>query len=171
MTSPKPARATKRRKPREAQIAGWRETVVLPELGIGPLVAKLDTGARSAALHAANIKVYRSDDGERVQFEAFVDNARAHARKCDLPVHATRKVKNTGGAVEERIVVRSVIELGRETWQADITLTDRSDMGVPMLLGRATIKRRFLVHPSKTYLLTRSHGKPKAGAWKGDERV
>ncbi len=151
----------RRRKAPVYKTAGWRETVSLPQLEIGPVVAKLDTGARSAALHAANIKVYQSQDGQRVRFDAFIDETRAHAKPCDLPVLAMRKVKNTGGNVEERVVVRSEIRLGEECWQADITLTDRSDMGVPMLLGRSTIKRRFLVHPSRTYLLSESGRKKK----------
>jgi hypothetical protein len=159
MTENRPVRKKKVRKRHEPAIAGWRESVTLPDLGIGPLVAKLDTGARSAALHAANINIYETDDGQRVRFDAFIDNTRAHARSCDLPVHATRNVKNTGGGVEQRIVVTSMIELGNEKWQTEITLTDRSDMGVPMLLGRKTIKRRFLVHPSRTYLLTSLPGK------------
>ena len=151
----KKRRVRRRRKP-VLKTAGWRETVSLPELAIGPLIAKLDTGARSAALHAANITVYQSQDGQRVRFDAFIDEAKSHARPCDLPVFAKRKVKNTSGSVEERVVVRAHIKLGEDCWEADITLTNRSDMGVPMLLGRSTIKRRYLVHPSRTYLLSES---------------
>ncbi len=151
--SVKPVKRRARRR-REPTVAGWREVVFLPDMNLGPVVAKLDTGARSAALHAINIRTYDTEDGQRVRFDAFIDNTKAHVQPCDLPVQARRKVKNTGGVAEERIVVRSRLKMGKLSWLVDITLTDRSDMGVPMLLGRSTIKRRFLVHPSKMYLVT-----------------
>lgn len=154
MTDTRPAKRRGKAATRNLIVAGWREVVFLPDMALGPLVAKLDTGARSAALHAINIDVYDTADGQRVRFDAFIDNTRAHVQPCDLPVLTRRMVKNTGGVASERIVVRSRITLGAQSWIADISLTDRSDMGVPMLLGRATIKRRFLVHPSKTYVLT-----------------
>ncbi|MDH3741969.1 MAG: RimK/LysX family protein [Hyphomicrobiales bacterium] len=135
-------------------VAGWRELVHLPDLGIGPIIAKLDTGARTAALHAQNLEVYRSEGGERIRFDAFVDDAVSHAKRCDLPLAGTRKVKNTGGGVEERALVKTRVALGGKVWTVEITLTDRAEMGVPMLLGRATMKRRLVVHPSKTFLLS-----------------
>ena len=145
--SKKPAR-------RSPLVSGWRELVHLPDLGIGPIIAKLDTGARTAALHAKNIEIYQSDDGERIRFDAFVDDAVSHAKRCDLPLVGMRRVKNTGGSVENRAVVKTRIKLGRRIWTTEVTLTDRAEMGVPMLLGRATMKRRVVVHPGKSFVLT-----------------
>lgn len=144
----------KKSKTRSPHVSGWRELVHLPDLGIGPIVAKLDTGARTAALHAVNIKIYQSDEGERIRFDAFIDDAVSHARSCDLPLAGMRRIKNTGGGVEERAVISTRIKLGKRTWTAEITLTDRAEMGVPMLLGRATMKRRLVVHPGKSFVLT-----------------
>lgn len=135
-------------------IAGWRELVHLPDLGIGPIIAKLDTGARTAALHAENLEIYQSDEGERIRFDAFVDDAVSHAKRCDLPLAGKRRIKNTGGSVEERALIKTRLSLGGKIWTVEITLTDRAEMGVPMLLGRATMRRRLVVHPSKTFVLS-----------------
>lgn len=148
----KPARKGKTKK--RYVLSGWRELVHLPELGIGPIIAKLDTGAKSAALHADNIEIYQSAEGERVRFDAFVDDSADNARRCDLPLRSMRRVKNTGGQVENRAVVSTRIAVGEHNWIAEITLTDRTEMGVPMLLGRATIKKRLVVHPGKTFIVT-----------------
>jgi hypothetical protein len=159
MTS-KPGRKPRKRKSknRSVAIAGWREYVALPALGIGPLVAKLDTGARSAALHAENIRLYEKDGGYRIRFDVPIDAGGNHVKTCDLPVSAERRVKNTGGRSELRQVVETELVLGETMWQAQITLTDRADMGVPMLLGRNTIKGRFLVHPGRSFVLSRDTG-------------
>lgn len=140
------------------EIAGWREYVALPQLGIGPLVAKLDTGARSAALHAENIEIYEKDGQNRIRFDVPIDSDTRQVKTCDLRLHAERFVKNTGGAKELRRVVETDVSLGGQVWQAQITLTNRTDMGVPMLLGRATIKGRFLVHPGRSFVLSRGIG-------------
>jgi hypothetical protein len=151
---------SKRRRsvPKGREIAGWREYVALPQLGIGPLVAKLDTGARSAALHAENIQIYEQDGHHRIRFDVPVSTDNRQVKTCDLRLHAERLVKNPGGAKELRRVVETEMSLGGQVWLAQITLTNRTDMGVPMLLGRATIKGRFLVHPGRSFMLSRSMG-------------
>ena len=140
---------------REPVVAGWRELVHLPDLGIGPIVAKLDTGARTAALHAEDIEVYATPEGDRVRFRAFVDDQESHAIDCDLPLAGTRRVKNTGGKAENRFTVKTPLRLGERTWTVEISLTDRAEMGVPMLLGRATMRtKRIVVHSGRGFLLS-----------------
>ncbi len=148
--------ARRKRSRRPPTLCGWREMVHLPDLEIGPIIAKLDTGARSAALHAENVQIYQTTDGKRVRFDAFVDDSANNARRCDLPLNGMRRVKNTGGGVENRVVVKTRISLGDDAWIAEITLTDRAEMGVPMLLGRATMNKRLVVHPGRTFVLTAS---------------
>ncbi len=126
-------------------LIGWREHVHLPKLGLGPLVAKIDTGARSAALHAENIVV----KGTHVHFSIPGDDQHHH---FVLPCKGQRRVKSTSGHSEMRAVVETLIIIGRLSIPAEITLTDRADMGVPMLLGRATIRGKFIVHPGRTFL-------------------
>ncbi len=130
-------------------LLGWKEYVAFPRLGLGPLVAKIDTGARTAALHADEIHV----SGRRVRFSIRDDHGRLHWYRA--PLAGYKRVKSSNGISQLRPVIRATIELGGKSLKAEITLTDRTDMGVPMLLGRATINGHFIVHPGKTFLLSR----------------
>ena len=146
-----------RTKPAEAKapaLIGWRERVRLPEIGIGPIIAKIDTGARSAALHAEDIHV----SGHRVRFRVPV-NGRVHY--CELAVKGQRRVKSTSGHSEMRVVVETDVKIGAQKFIVEVTLTDRADMGVPMLLGRASIRGRFAVHPGRSFIISRKKRKPK----------
>ena len=135
-------------------LIGWRERVVLPKLGLGPLIAKVDTGARSAALHAEDIIIR----GSHVRFAIPNDGRKHH---YELPIKGQRRVKSTSGHSEMRAVVETEIAIGLVKFTAEITLTDRADMGVPMLLGRATIRGKFIVHPGRSYLISRTKRKSK----------
>jgi hypothetical protein len=130
-------------------LVGWKEHVRFPKLRLGPIVAKIDTGARTAALHADVIEV----SGRRVRFVIIDDEGRKRIYRAPLVGH--KRVKSSNGATEVRAVIRATLELGGKSIKAEITLTDRTDMGVPMLLGRATIKGHFVVNPAKTFLLSR----------------
>ena len=115
-----------------------------PRLKLGPLVAKIDTGARTSALHADEIEIA----GRRVRFTIG-------RKKFAAPLVGHKIVKSSNGISETRAVIRATLQLGTTTMKTEITLSDRSDMDVPMLLGRNTIKGLFVVHPGKTFLLTR----------------
>ncbi len=147
--------------PAPPRIMGWREYIRLPGLGLGPIVAKVDTGARTAALHALSVALLADDDGDRVRFNAVVDETRQITRVCSLPLHGVKRVKNPGGAVEDRYVIETEIEVGPYRWLGLFTLTDRADMGFPILIGRSTIKGRFLVNPSRSFLF--GHPSPRQG--------
>ena len=131
----------------EPVIIGWREKVSLPQLGVGTFAAKIDTGARSAALHATNIE----RDDHHVTFVLPLPKRHHH---CRLPLKGMRRVKSSNGQIETRAVVETDVKIGKTTLRIDITLTDRTDMGVAMLLGRASLGPDFLVHPTKTNLLS-----------------
>lgn len=133
-------------------LIGWREQVHLPKLGVGPIIAKIDTGARSAALHAEDILV----QGHRVRFLVPVNGRNHH---CELPVHGRRRVRSSSGHSEVRVVVETDIAIGKLKYPIEITLTDRTDMGVPMLLGRAAIRGKFFVHPGRSFLISRKKRK------------
>ena len=134
-------------------VIGWRERVSLPALGVGPFPAKIDTGARSAALHATTI---REEDRD----VTFVLPIRGRNHHCRLPLKGLRRVKSSSGHAETRAVVETLVKIGRHLLTIEVTLTDRADMGVPMLLGRASIGHGFLVNPSKTNLLSARKRKP-----------
>jgi hypothetical protein len=129
-------------------LVGWKEHVRLPKLKLGPLVAKVDTGARTASLHADEIEI----KGRRVYF-GMMDNG--HMRRFKAALAGTKRVKSSNGMSEIRPLIRVTIAIGGQQFRADVTLTDRTDMGVAMLLGRATITGRFLVNPARTFLLDR----------------
>jgi hypothetical protein len=136
---------------------GWREYVRLPDLGIRRVMAKVDTGARTAALHAVNIAILGATDGgdgRCVQFDAVIDEDSQSVRRCLLPLHGVKRVKNSSGVTEERCVVETELEIGGRRWPVLVTLADRGDMGVPMLIGRSAIKGRFVVDPGQSFLLS-----------------
>lgn len=126
----------------------------MPKLGLGPLIAKIDTGARTAALHAEDIIIR----GSHVRFAIPTDGRMHH---YELPIKGQRRVKSTSGHSEMRAVVETDIAIGGTKFTAEITLTDRTDMGVPMLLGRATIRGKFIVNPGSSFLISRSKRKQK----------
>jgi hypothetical protein len=125
-------------------LIGWKEHVRFPKLKLGPLVAKIDTGARSAALHADEIEV----SGKRVLFLIG-------RKRCAAPLSGFKRVKSSNGISEVRPVVRVTVQLGEREFKLDMSLTKRSDMGVPMLLGRSSIRGKFLVHPARSFLLSK----------------
>lgn len=133
-------------------LIGWRERVRLPALGIGPIVAKVDTGARTAALHAEDIEIEIRGLRRLVRFTVPIDGRNHH---CEAALAGHRQVKNTSGKSQNRAVIETEIGIGPERIMAEVTLTDRTDMGVPMLLGRATVRGRFIVHPGKSFILSR----------------
>ena len=138
-----------RSKSRDLPAIGWRERVLLPELIPGTLIAKVDTGARTAALHAEDIVV----KGKRVHFR-LRDGHRL--KPCDAPLSGHRVVKNSSGTAELRAVIETAIVIGAKRFRAEITLTDRALMEAPMLLGRATIRGRYLVDPARSFIQTRA---------------
>jgi hypothetical protein len=149
-----PRLRSKKKPPEAPALIGWRERVSLPNLGVGTFIAKVDTGARSAALHATDIR----ETGHHVEFTVEVKGRHHH---CRLPLKGARRVKSSSGHSESRAVVETDVKIGRHRFSIEVTLTDRTDMGVPMLLGRASLGGRFLVHPAKSLILSAKKRKKK----------
>lgn len=132
---------------------GWREWVFLPNLGLIPIKAKIDTGARSSALHAFDIKIFEENDKHRVRFKVHPlqrDTINTVIAEADLL--EWREVRNSGGKAELRPVILTSIELMEKRWLIELTLTNRDAMGFRMLLGRQALKGRFLINCEKSYL-------------------
>jgi hypothetical protein len=142
-------------------LIGWQETVSLPELGAGPIVAKIDTGARSAALHADDIRITGRGKRMKVRFKVQRRGSSSRRIACEMPLHDLRRVKSSNGHIELRAVISTPVEIGGQVLDAEITLTQRSDMGAAMLIGRSSIKGMFLVDPSRTFLRSRRPRKTK----------
>ncbi|HAI10294.1 MAG TPA: ATP-dependent zinc protease [Phycisphaerales bacterium] len=135
-------------------VIGWREWVHLPELGDLVVKAKVDTGARSSALHAHKLKHFTDEQGvEKVSFEIWpFQDSHAKASTFTLPVHESRWIKSSNGHQAYRPVVIVNITLMDQTWPIELTLTNRDEMGFRMLLGRQAIRRKMLVDAGKSFL-------------------
>ena len=133
-------------------IIGWREWIGLPRLGIAGIAAKIDTGARTTALHALDIEHVESAEGPLVRFTVPAGPGHETLR-VEAPLVAERGVKNTSGVPESRPVIATTLSLGRRRWPIEVTLADRTEMGFDVILGRTAIRRRaILVDCARSWL-------------------
>ncbi|SFN58637.1 Uncharacterized conserved protein [Dokdonella immobilis] len=132
-------------------MLGWKESVVLSGLGGIRLIAKLDTGARTSALHAVDILYIRHRSAIWVEFDLpDIDQSKRHRFRLPLAEH--RSVKSSIGTSQIRPMVVLELCMAGQRWSTEVTLTDRSDMELPMLIGRSALKGRFVVDPARTRL-------------------
>ena len=132
---------------------GWREWISLPELGIEAIKAKVDTGARSSALHTGFIEPYEKNGVTMVRFGlrphlGWPD----HNVECHAEIADRRQVKDSSGNPEIRYFIRTPVQVGEGIWTIDLSLTSRTGLKFRMLLGREAVRRRVLVDPGKSYL-------------------
>jgi hypothetical protein len=142
----------KKKKSSACPVIGWREWVGLPDFGVDKIKVKVDTGARTSALHAHRITKFTKDNATYVRF--FVHPTQRKKKpeiECTALVVDEREVKNSGGKATKRFVIRTQIKVGDATWPIELTLTNRDEMGFRMLLGRQAVRRRFLVDPGRSY--------------------
>lgn len=133
---------------------GWREWVSLPELGISRIKAKIDTGARTSALHAFEVRPYTENGRERVEFRMHpLQKDKNTTITCTADVVDKRKVTDSGGHTEERFVIRTELKIGKYHWPIEATLTARDDMLFRMLIGRTALKGRAQVNPARSYVV------------------
>ena len=139
-------------------MIGWREWLYLPDLEIASIKAKIDTGARSSALHAFDIKIFERQGRDLVRFKIHphqhndIDAIAAEAELLDI-----RDIRNSGGQEQFRPVIKTTVVLGEQRWPIELTLTNRDLMGFRMLLGRQAVRDRFLVNSGKSYLQSSDH--------------
>jgi len=141
------------REPGAHPAVGWREWVALPELGIDRIKAKIDTGARSSALHAHEVRFVRKGKRRLVRFRVYPnqkdDRTFVEAQGEWLE---ERKVRSSSGSQSIRPVIRTMLEMGGRRWPIELTLTRRDAMGFRLLLGRQALKGRCLVDPGASFL-------------------
>lgn len=140
-------------KRRDLPHVGWREWLALPELGVRRIKAKIDTGARTAALHAFGLEEFEREGRPWVRF-AIHPRQRVDTLEIlvEHPVHEFRHVRSSNGIGVLRPVIVTQINLGRFAWTTEITLAARDAMGFRMLLGRHSIRDHFLVDPGRSFL-------------------
>jgi len=132
---------------------GWREWMALPDLGLPAIKAKIDTGAKTSALHAYYTERYQLDGVDMVKFliHPIQLNYDFHV-ECHTPIIDCREVTDSGGHREMRFVIESNIIIGSEQWPIELTLTNRDTMRFRMLLGRSAMDNRAVVDPGASYL-------------------
>lgn len=138
---------------RQLPLIGWREVIALPQLNIPEIKAKIDTGARSSALHAYVIEHYNAQGQAMIRFwvHPYQNNTQLSI-EAEAKLLEMREIRNSGGVAQLRPVVETVVELGERKWSIELTLTNRDVMGFRMLLGRQAVRNQFFVDPGQSYL-------------------
>jgi ribosomal protein S6--L-glutamate ligase len=135
-------------------ILGSEEWCAFPNLGIPAIKARVDSGAKTSALHAINIAPFIKNDANWVKFDINpIQNNLKTVIHCEALLVDKRIVKSSSGFREQRYVIQTTINVGNDSWDIEMTLTNRDSMGFRMLLGREAMSGRILVDPEQKYLL------------------
>ena len=138
---------------KEKIVVGWREWMALPELNIPAIKAKIDTGARTSALHAFFVEPFTKGGVAMVRFGVHPLQKREDEEVvCEYPIKDYRQVSDSGGHKEMRYVIETRAQLGDISWNIEMTLTNRDSMKFRMLLGRTALKG-MQVNPAVSFLL------------------
>jgi hypothetical protein len=141
---------------KELKVIGWREWVSLPDLGVGKIKAKVDSGARTSSIHAFDIEIYKRGKKEFVKFNVHPEQKSSKNEiVCRAPILEFRKVKSSNGQSELRPVILTKIKILDDIFEIEMTLTNRDEMGFRMLLGRESIRKRFLIDTGKSFYATK----------------
>jgi ribosomal protein S6--L-glutamate ligase len=136
-------------------IIGWEEWCAMPGLGLPAVKAKIDTGAKTSALHAYDIETYIDFNVPFVRFKVHpLQNNKRLYKICEAPLLDKRIIISSNGEREIRPVILTALSFGPVTINAELTLTSRHKMNFRMLLGREALRKaKFNINPSKSFLL------------------
>ena len=152
-----------RRQPPRRRVIGWREWLALPDLGIEFIKAKVDTGARSSALHAFDFETFERQGQPMIRFKVHpLQRDSSLTVSGEAPLVELRTVRSSGGHESLRAVIVTQVELLGQRWPIELTLANRDVMGFRMLLGRQAVRRRFVVDPGRSFRGGRRQG-PRPG--------
>lgn len=132
-------------------MVGWRELVSLPGIGLSGIPAKIDTGARTSSLHGSVIEDYERHGERFVRFAVDWDGT---CHECEAVHVDIRGITSSNGKTQRRYVIKTPLVIGKLRFRAEISLADRSDMKFPMLIGRSSLRRRFVVDSGNSWLQT-----------------
>jgi hypothetical protein len=135
----------------EIEFVGWRESVSLPGFKLFDLKAKIDTGAKTSALHAEEIEIISVKGKKFVKFSIVTEDGIKRSLKSRFIEE--REIKSSTGQKTIRPVVKTIIKMGKSEFEIEITLINRDLMGFKMLIGREALNGRFLINPARSYLL------------------
>ncbi|MEN3972807.1 RimK/LysX family protein [Sphingomicrobium sp. XHP0235] len=143
---------------------GWREWVSLPGLGVPAIKAKIDTGAKTSAIHAWKVHHYRNEGIEHLSFFLHPLQGDDSEIACVARLLDMREVTSSNGMRQKRFVIETELEMGEQRYPIELTLTNRDEMGFRLLIGRQALRKRWLVDPAKSFLT-----RPDLDATKEDE--
>ena len=134
-------------------VLGWEEWVALPGLGLPAIKAKIDTGAKTSALHAEAIEPYGPASARRVRFVIRPAPRRPDIEvHCAVPITDVRTITSSNGIPEERIVIAATLAIAGHAWQIEVSLSDRREMSYRMLLGRQALQvGGILIDPGASF--------------------
>ena len=139
---------------RSPKLLGWREWVGLPGLKVPTIKAKVDTGARTSTLHAIDVTPVVEGGKRRLRFRVLPQQDRRDVTiACIADMVEQRLVSSSTGQRELRWVIRTPLRIGDQSWPIEVTLTDRDSMQFRMLLGRTALAGRFVVDPTRSFLI------------------
>lgn len=139
------------------EVIGWREYVSLTSFKLNDIKAKIDTGAKTSALHAEELEYVTIDHKKYVKFVFTYDDGTKKRIKARFIEE--RSVKSSTGQTTIRPVVKCKIKMGKLEFDIELTLINRDLMGFKMLIGRDALHHRFMINPSKSFLLKKDHDK------------
>ncbi len=148
----------------ELPSLGWRELVTLPDLGLRAIKAKIDTGARTSALHVAWLEEFRRHGQPWVRFAVDTRRRKTQPTICEAAAIDRRAVTDSGGHITERWFIRSTVGVANLQFEAEMNLTNRGNMLFPLLLGRSALRGRFIVDSNLSY----AHGRLRVRATSAD---
>jgi ribosomal protein S6--L-glutamate ligase len=132
-------------------IVGSEEWCSFPHINIPAIKARVDSGAKTSALHAVNITPFKREGAQWVSFEVHpLQRDGKTTVHCEAPIHDRRRVKSSSGNVEVRYVIKTLLSIAEDTWEIELTLTNRDSMGYRMLLGRQAMSGKMIVDPESS---------------------
>lgn len=150
-------------------VIGSEEWVGLPSLNIPAIKVRVDSGAKTSALHAVNIQPFQRNNETWVSFEVYpLQNNGKKMIRCQAFVVDKRVVKSSTGNRENRYIIKTPITIGEETWDVEISLTNRDSMGYRMLFGREAMIGRMMVDPENSFMLGDLSDEEVSNKYQGD---
>jgi len=136
----------------EKNICGAEEWCKFPQLAVPAIKARVDSGAKTSAIHALNIKPFQREGVSWVRFDVCpLQDNRKTVVHCEAPVFDRRSVKSSSGSSEKRYVIKTSLAIGDQSWDVELTLTNRDAMGYRMLLGREAMSGKLIVDPEESF--------------------
>lgn len=144
----------------DLDIVGWREWIFLPDLTKTKIKAKIDTGARTSALHAEEITTFKRGGKKYVRFKVYpMQKSKAKSKWVEAELIEKRVIRSSVGNQTLRPVIKTMLQIGDHSYKIELTLVNRDIMGFRMLIGRQALKDIFLVDSGDSFVQSKELNK------------